>query len=169
MTTHTIQTSQHTHNCAPAPEQLLSRGAPAAEEPLSSRLLPLPDLQRLALLAARIAQLVELLLQSADEVGACAHSIGLGFSSMEACRDEGGLVGGEGVGVGVLCAPEAAGTSTTIVLQPSLRCAGFMLKISNLLPRQLLGRCGRRAAVGRDAAGYFALGRSSTMRARALA
>ena len=85
MTTHTIQTSQHTHNCAPAPEQLLPRGAPAAEEPLSSRLLPLPDLQRLALLAARIAQLVELLLQSADEVGACAHSIGLGFSSMEAC------------------------------------------------------------------------------------
>ena len=65
MTTQTIQTSQHTHNCAPAPEQLLPRGAPAAEEPLSSRLLPLPDLQRLALLAARIAQLVELLLQSA--------------------------------------------------------------------------------------------------------
>ena len=86
MTTHTIQTSQHTHNCAPAPVQLLPRGAPAAEEPLTSRLLPLPDLQRLALLAARIAQLVELLLQSADEVGACAHSIGLGFSSMEACR-----------------------------------------------------------------------------------
>ena len=106
---------------------MLPRGAPAAEEPLSSRLLPLPDLQRLALLAARIAQLVELLLQSADEVGACAHSIGLGFSSMEACRDEGGMVGGEGVGVGVLSAPEAAGPSTAIVLQPVLRCAGFIV------------------------------------------
>ena len=169
MTTHTIQTSQHTHKCAPAPVQLLPRGAPAAEEPLTTRLLPLPDLQRLALLAARIAQLVELLLQSADEVGACAHSIGLGFSSMEACRDEGGLVGGEGEGVGVLSAPEAAGPSTTVVLQPLLRSAGIMLKISNLLPKQLLRRCGRRAAVGCDAAGCFAPGRSSTMRARALA
>ena len=81
MTTHTIQTSQHTHKCAPAPIQLLPRGAPAAEEPLTTRLLPLLDLQRLALLAARVAQLVELLLQSADEVGACAHLIGLGFSA----------------------------------------------------------------------------------------
>ena len=71
-------------------------------------------------------------------------------TALEACRDKGGLVGGEGVGVGVLYAPEAAGTSTTIVLQPSLRCAGFMLKISNLPPKQLLQRCGRRAAVGRD-------------------
>ena len=93
MTTHTIQTSQHTHKCAPAPLQLLPRGAPAAEEPLSSRLLPLPDLLRLARLAARIAQLAELLLQPADEIGACAHSISLGFSSMEACRDEGGMAG----------------------------------------------------------------------------
>ena len=98
MTTHTVHTSQLTLKCAPAPFSCCSRSAPAAEEPLSSRLLPLPDLQRLALLAARIAQLVELLLQSADEVGACAHSIGLGFSSMEACRDEGGMVGGEGRG-----------------------------------------------------------------------
>ena len=169
MTIHTVQTSQHTHNCAPAPEQLLPRGAPAAEEPLSSRLLPLPDLQRLALLAARIAQLVELLLQSADEVGACAHSIGLGFSSMEACRDEGGMVGGEGVGVGVLSAPEGAGTSPTVDLQPSLRCSGIMLKISFGLPKLLLRRCGRLAAVGCDAAGCFTPWCSSTMRARALA
>ena len=58
---------------------------------------------------------------------------------MEACRDKGGLERGEGVGVGVLCALEAAGTSSAIVVQPLLRCAGFMLKISNLLPRQLLG------------------------------
>ena len=129
MTTQTIQTSQHTHKCAPAPVQLLPRGAPAAEEPLSSRLLPLPDQQRLALLAARIAQLAKLLLQPADEVGACAHSIGLGCSSVEACRDKGEMVRGEGVGVGVLCAPEAADTSTAVVLQPLLRCAGFMLKI----------------------------------------
>ena len=142
------------------------RGAPAAEEPLTSRLLPLPDLQRLALLAARIAQLVELLLQSADEVGACAHSIGLGFSSMEACRDEGGLVGGEGEGVGVLSAPEAAGPSTAIVLQPLLRSAGFMLKISNLLPeaapaalRPASSCWPRRATRG----GCFAPGRSSTI------
>ena len=78
-------------------------------------------------------------------------------------------MGGEGEGVGVLSAPEAAGTSTAIVLQPLLRSAGIMLKISNLLPKQLLRRCGRRAAVGCDAAGCFALGRSSTMRARALA
>ena len=169
MTKHTIQTFQHTHNCAPAPEQLLPRGAPAAEEPLSSRLLPLPDQQRLALLAARIAQLVELLLQLADEVGACAHSIGLGFSSMEACRDEGGMVGGEGVGVGVLCAPKAAGTSTPVVLQPLLRCSGIMLKISFGLPKLLLRRCGRLAAVGCDAAGCFTPWCSSTMRARALA
>ena len=110
------------------------QGVPAAEEPLSTRFLLLADLQRLAHLAARIAQLAKLLLQPADEVGACAHSIGLGCSSMEACRDEGGMVRGEGVGVGVLCAPEAAGTSTTVVLQPLLRSAGFMLQISNLLP-----------------------------------
>ena len=89
MTTHTLQTSQHTHNCAPAPVQLLPRGAPAAEEPLSSRLLPLPDLQRLALLAARIAQLVELLLQSADRVGACALSIGLGLWAAAAWKPVG--------------------------------------------------------------------------------
>ena len=131
--------------------------------------LLLAALQRLAHLAARIAQLDQLLLQSADRVGACAHSIGLGCSSVEACRDKGEMVRGEGVGVGVLCAPEAAGTSTAVVLQPLLRCAGFMLKISNLLPRQLLGRCGRRAAVGRDAAGCFAPGRSSTIRAQAQA
>ncbi len=66
MTTQTIQTSQHTHKCAPAPVQLLPRGAPAAEEPLSSRLLPLPDQQRLALLAARIAQLAKLLLLASN-------------------------------------------------------------------------------------------------------
>ena len=169
MTTHTIQTSQHTHNCAPAPVQLLPRGAPTADEPQTSRLLLLPDLQRLALLGARIAQLVELLLQSADRVGACALSIGLGCCSMEACRDEGGMVRGEGVGVGVLCAPEGAGTSPTVDLQPSLRCAGFMLKISFGLPKLLLRRCGRLAAVGCDAAGCFTPWCSSTMRARALA
>ena len=88
---------------------------------------------------------------------------------MEACRDKGEMVRGEGVGVGVLSAPKAVGTSTAVVIQPLLRCAGFMPKISYLLPNQLLGRCGRREAVGRDAAGCFALGRSSTMRARALA
>ena len=138
-------------------------------EPLSTRRRLFPDLLRLARLAARIAQLAKLLLHSSDQAGASADSIGLGCSSVEACRDKGEMVRGEGVGVGVLCAPEAAGTSAAVVLQPLLRCAGFMLKISNLLPRQLLGRCGRRAAVGRDAAGCFALGRSSTMRARALA
>ena len=153
---------QPRYSCCP-------RGAPAAEEPLSTRLLLLADLQRLAHLAARIAQLDQLLLQSADRVGACAHSIGLGSSSVEACRDKGEMVRGEGVGVGVLSAPKAVGTSTAVVLQPLLRCAGFMPKISYLLPNQLLGRCGRREAVGRDAAGCFALGRSSTMRARALA
>ena len=82
MTTHTVQTSQHTHKCAQAPVQLLPPGAPAAEEPLSTRLLLLADLQRLAHLAARIAQLAKLLVQSADRVGACAHSIGLGCSSV---------------------------------------------------------------------------------------
>ena len=169
MATHTLQTSQHTHNCAPATVQLLPRGAPAADEPQTSRLLLLPDLQRLALLGARIAQLVELLLQSADRVGACALSIGLGCCSMEACRDEGGVVRGEGVGVGVLSAPEGAGTSPTVDLQPSLRCSGIMLKIAFLLPKQLLRRCGRLAAVGCDAAGCFTPWCSSTMRARAQA
>ena len=48
----------------------------------------------------------------------------------------------------MLSAPEAAGPSTTVVLQPLLRCAGIMLKMSNLLPKQLLRRCGRLAAVG---------------------
>ena len=169
MTTHTVQTSQHTHKCAPAPVQLLPRRRPRGQGALPTHHLLLADLQRLAHLAARIAQLDQLLLQSADRVGACAHSIGLGCSSVEACRDKGEMVRGEGVGVGVLCAPEAAGTSAAVVLQPLLRCAGFMLKISNLLPRQLLGRCGRRAAVGRDAAGCFAPRRSSTMIARAQA
>ena len=47
---------------------------------------------------ARIAQLDQLLLQTADRVdGACAHSIGLGSSSVEACRDKGEMVRGEGV------------------------------------------------------------------------
>ena len=145
------------------------RAPPRPSEPLPTRLLLLADLQRLAHLAARIAQLAKLLVQSADRVGACAHSIGLGCSSVEACRDKGEMVRGEGVGVGVLSAPKAVGTSTAVVLQPLLRCAGFMPKISYLLPNQLLGRCGRRAAVGRDAAGCFALGRSSTIRAQAQA
>ena len=51
------------------------RGAPAAEEPLSTRLLLLADLQRLAHLAARIAQLDQLLLQSADRVSACGRPL----------------------------------------------------------------------------------------------
>ena len=76
------ETSQHTHKCAQAPVQLLPPGAPAAEEPLSTPHLLLADLQRLAHLAARIAQLAKLLVQSADRVGACAHSIGLGCSSV---------------------------------------------------------------------------------------
>ena len=88
---------------------------------------------------------------------------------MEACRDEGEMVRGEGVGVGVLSAPEAAGTSTTIVLQPSLRCSGFMLKIAFVLPKQLLRTGGRLAAVGCDAAGCFTPWCSSTMRAQAQA
>ena len=100
---------------------------------------------RFAVLAARIAQLDQLLLQSADRVGACAHSIiGLGCSSVEACRDKGEMVRGEGVGVRVLCAPEAAGTSTVVGLQPSLRCSGRMMKISNLHPPHLLRRCSSR-------------------------
>ena len=80
-------------------------------------------------------------------------------------------MGGEGEGVGVLSAPEAAGTSTTVVLKPLLSCSGIMLEIAFLLPKQLLRRCGRRAAesVGCDAAGCFTPGCSSTMRARALA
>ena len=89
--------------------------------------------------------------------------------SMEAYRDEGGMVRGEGVGVGVLSAPEGAGTSPTVDLQPSLRCSGIMLKISFGLPKLLLRRCGRLAAVGCDAAGCFTPWCSSTMRARALA
>ena len=98
-------------------------------EPLSTRRRLFPDLLRLARLAARIAQLAKLLLHSSDQAGASADSIGLGCSSVEACRDKGEMVRGEGVGVGVLCAPEAADTSTAVVLQPLLRCAGFMLKI----------------------------------------
>ena len=133
MTTQTIQTSQHTHKCAQAPVQLLPRRRPRGQGALPTRHLLLADLQRLAHLAARIAQLAtKLLLQSADRVGACAHSIGLGCSSLEACRDKGGLVRGEGVGVGVLSAPRV-GTSTAVGPQPALRCAGFMLKISNFL------------------------------------
>ena len=170
MTTHTIQTSQHTHKCAPAPEQLLPPRRPRGRGATIGRgWRPLPDLLRLARLASRIAKLAKLLLQPADEVGACAHSIGLGCSSVEACRDEGGMVRGEGVGVGVLCAPEGAGTSPTVDLQPSLRCSGIMLKISFGLPKLLLRRCGRLAAVGCDAAGCFTPWCSSTMRARALA
>ena len=169
MTTQTIQTSQHTHKCAPAPVQLLPRRRPRGQGALPTHHLLLADLQRLAHLAARIAQLDQLLLQSADRVGACALSIGLGCCSMEACRDEGGMVRGEGVGVGVLSAPEAAGTSTTVVLKPLLRCSGIMLEIAFLLPKQLLRRCGRLAAVGCDAAGCFTPWCSSTMRARALA
>ena len=117
MTTHTIQTSQHTHKCAPAQVQLLA--PEASPRPRSTTDAPpvlLADLQRLAHLAARIAQLDQLLLQSADRVGVCAHSIGLGCSSVEACRDKGEMVRGEGVGVGVLRAPEAAGSLSTIVL-----------------------------------------------------
>ena len=169
MTTHTIQTSQHTHKCAQAPVQLLPRRRPRGQGALPTRHLLLADLQRLAHLAARIAQLAKLLVQSADRVGACAHSIGLGCSSVEACRDKGEMVRGEGVGVGVLSAPEAAGTSTTVVLQPSLRCSGIMLKIAFLLPKQLLRRCGRLAAVGCDAAGCFTPWCSSTIRVRAQA
>ena len=95
----------------------------------------LPDLLRLVRLAARIVQLAKLLLHSSDRAGASADSIGLNCSSVEACRDKGEMVRGEGVGVGVLSAPEAAGTSTTVVLQPSLRCSGIMLKIAFLLPK----------------------------------
>ena len=66
----------------------------------------LPDLLRLTRLAARIAKLDKLLLRPADEVGASSkssNSIGLGCnSSVIACRDEGEMVRGEGVGVGVL-------------------------------------------------------------------
>ena len=69
----------------------------------------------------------------------------------------------------VLSAPEGAGTSPTVDLQPSLRCSGIMLKISFGLPKLLLRRCGRLAAVGCDAAGCFTPWCSSTMRARALA
>ena len=79
------------------------------------------------------------------------------------------MVRGEGVGVGVLSAPEAAGTSTTVVLKPLLRCSGIMLEIAFLLPKQLLRRCGRLAAVGCDAAGCFTPWCSSTMRAQAQA
>ena len=82
MTTHTVQTSQHTHKCAQAPVQLLPRRRPRGQGALPTRHLLLADLQRLAHLAARIAQLAKLLLQSADRVGACAHSIGLGCSSV---------------------------------------------------------------------------------------
>ena len=142
---------------------------PRPEEPLSTGRRLLPDLLRLARLAFRIAKLAKLLLQPADEVGASADSIRLSSSSMEACRDEGEMVRGEGVGVGVLSAPEAAGTSTTVVLQPSLRCSGIMLKIAFLLPKQLLRRCGRLAAIGCDAAGCFTPWCSSTIRARAQA
>ena len=84
MTTQTIQTSQHTHKCAQAPVQLLPRRRPRGQGEHYRRAtwLLLADLQRLAHLAARIAQLAKLLLQSADRVGACAHSIGLGWSSV---------------------------------------------------------------------------------------
>ena len=169
MTTRTIQTSQHTHNCAPAPEQLQPprrpRGRGATHDGPASAPRPAAPWPW----AARISKPDKLLLQPAHVVGASSDSIRLSCSSMEACRDEGEMVRGEGVGVGVLSAPKAVGTSTAVVIQPLLRCAGFMPKISYLLPNQLLGRCGRREAVGRDAAGCFALGRSSTMRARALA
>ena len=82
MTTHTIQTSQHTHKCAQAPVQLLPRRRPPGRGALPTSILLLADLQHLAQLAARIAQLAKLLVQSADRVGACAHSIGLGCSSV---------------------------------------------------------------------------------------
>ena len=128
---------QPRYSCCP-------RDAPAAEEPLSTRRRLFPDLLRLARLAARIAQLAKLLLHSSDQAGASADSIGLGCSSVEACRDKGEMVRGEGVGVRVLCAPEAAGTSTVVGLQPSLRCSGRMMKISNLHPPHLLRRCSSR-------------------------
>ena len=79
------------------------------------------------------------------------------------------MLRGEGEEVGVLSAPEAAGTSTTVVLQPALRCSSIMLKIAFLLPKQLLRRCGRLAAVGCDTVGCFTPWCSNTMRARAQA
>ena len=47
------------------------------------------------------------------------------------------MVRGEGVGVGVLSAPEAAGPSTTVVLQPLLRCAGLQKNSNRLLMHRL--------------------------------
>ena len=85
-----ISVRQPRYSCCP-------RDAPAAEEPLSTRRRLFPDLLRLARLAARIAQLAKLLLYSSDQAGASADSIGLGCSSVEACRDKGEMVGGEGV------------------------------------------------------------------------
>ena len=42
------------------------------------------------------------------------------------------MMRGEGMGGRVLRALEAAGTSTAVGLQPSLRCSGRVLKISYL-------------------------------------
>ena len=44
------------------------------------------------------------------------------------------MVRGEGMGGRVLRALEAAGASTAVGLQPSLRCSGRVLKISYLHP-----------------------------------
>ena len=88
---------------------------------------------------------------------------------MIACRDEEEVVRGEGVGVGVLCGPEAAGTSTTVGLQPSLRCAGLMLKISNLLSRDSSCGVGEQllAATQQAASRHGALEHHESSRAQA--
>ena len=92
MTTHTVQTSQLTLKCAPAPVQLLPPSTPAAERATTDAPpAVLADLQRLTQLAARIAQLAKLLLQSANRVGACAHSIGLGCNSVRSLSGQGRL------------------------------------------------------------------------------
>ena len=70
------------------------RGTPAAERATTDAPpAVLADLQRLTQLAARIAQLAKLLLQSANRVGACAHSIGLGCNRVGSQSGQGRLGG----------------------------------------------------------------------------
>ena len=122
MTTQTLQTSQHTHKCAQAPVQLLPRRRPRGQGALPTRHLLLADLQRLAHLAplALPSWPSSSSSRPIGSVPAPTRSV-WAAAALEACRDKGGLVRGEGVGVGVLCAPEAAGTSTAVVIQPLLR------------------------------------------------
>ena len=56
MTTQTIQTSQHTHKCAPAPVQLLPRRRPRGQGALPTRHLLLADLQQLARIVRKLAR-----------------------------------------------------------------------------------------------------------------